>query len=40
VRPSGTWKNIVLDEDFGTYSNGDVDLGGRMIHIAARGGGF
>ena len=34
------WKNIFLDEDFGTYSNGEVDLGGSMIYIAARGGGF
>jgi len=34
------WKNIFLDENFGTYSNGEVDLGGSMIYIAAREGGF
>lgn len=34
------WKNVFLDEDFGTHSNGGVDLGGSMIYIAARGGGW
>ena len=34
------WKSIFLDENFGTYSNGEVNLGGSMIYIAARGGGF
>jgi hypothetical protein len=34
------WKNIFLDANFGTYSNGEVDLGGSMIYIAVREGGF
>jgi opacity protein-like surface antigen len=34
------WKNILLDSDFGMHSNGEVDLGGSMIYVAARGGGF
>jgi opacity protein-like surface antigen len=34
------WKTIVLDGDFGPYTNGNVDLGGGLIYIAARGGGL
>ena len=34
------WKQIFLDEDFGVYSNGDIDLGGGMIYIGVREGGF
>ena len=34
------WKTIVLDGDFGAYTNGNVDLGGSLIYIAARGGGL
>jgi opacity protein-like surface antigen len=34
------WKTIFLNEDFGIYSNGEVDLGGHMVYLAARGGGL
>jgi opacity protein-like surface antigen len=34
------WKAILLSEEFGIYSNGEVNLGGNMIYLAARGGGL
>ena len=34
------WKTIVVDEDFGAHSNGKVDLGGNLIYLAVRGGGY
>jgi len=34
------WKTIVLDGDFGAHSNGKVDLGGNLIYLAVRGGGY
>jgi opacity protein-like surface antigen len=34
------WKTIVLEGDFGTHSNGKVDLGGNLIYLAIRGGGY
>lgn len=33
------WKTLLLEEDFGIYSNGEADLGGSLFYIAARGGG-
>jgi opacity protein-like surface antigen len=34
------WKTILLDGDFGAHSNGKVDLGGNLIYLAVRAGGF
>ena len=33
------WKKLILQEDFGLYSNGEVDLGGSLLYISFRGGG-
>lgn len=34
------WKQLILQEDFAQFSNGEVDLGGGLLYISARGGGL
>ena len=34
------WRRLFLEADFGPYSNGKTELGGDLLYLAFRGGGY
>jgi len=34
------WRRLFLEADFGPYSNGETELGGDLLYLAFRGGGY